>query len=314
VSGSKGKSRRKPAQTRRPPARAGASTPSSDPHAGSGGLFGRILGPAVPPSMSEMPRFRESLGQGFLLVASTPVLVFAPLILVFVVWLILLALGFVGSGLALSQMAAMPPISTAFDVQNAIAIAGQQSGLIASLPLLLVRAILIGVLSGLLVEGFERNGAVGRWGAARGLAAFPLVLAALLLSFVGLFVAQFGSVFGPGIGTLLQVLLPAFVLYALGFVPFAAVRERRPLAETLRRSYAAARTPGGRHLSFCLLYVLLAFVLPLFIPGRSIITANLQAGTWAGIFLLTFVHVGFTAAMAHRWLGVEASVAASATR
>jgi hypothetical protein len=314
VSGSRGKSRRKPRSTQRPPGRTGPSTPSSDSRAESGGLFGRILGPAVPPSMSAMPRFRESLGQGFLLVASTPVLVFAPLLFVFVVWLILLALGFVGSGLALSQMAAMPPISTAFDVQNAIAIAGQESGLIASLPVLLVRAVLIGVLSGLLIEGFERNGAVGRWGAVRGLAAFPLVLAALLLSFVGLFVAQFGSVFGPGIGTLLQVLLPAFVLYALGFVPFAAVRERRPLAETLRRSYAAARTPGGRHLSFCILYVLLAFVLPLFIPGRSIITANLQAGTWVAIFLLTFVHVGFTAAMAHRWLGVEASAAASTTR
>jgi len=310
VSGSRGKSRRKSRPTSsRPPARA-AGASSSDSRAGAAGLFGRFLGPAVPPSMSAMPTFRQSLGQGFLLVASTPVLVFGPLLLVFVVWLILLALGFVGSGLALSQMAAMPPISTAFDVQNAIAIAGQQSGLIASLPILLVRAGLIGVLSGLLVEGFERNGAVGRWGVVRGLAAFPLVLAALLLSFVGLFVAQFGSVFGPGIGTLLQVLLPALVLYALGFVPFAAVRERRPLGETLRRSYAAARTPGGRHLSFCFLYVLLAFVLPLFVPGRSIITANLQAGTWVAIFLLTFLHVGFTAAMAHRWLAVEGSASA----
>jgi hypothetical protein len=262
--------------------------------------------------MSEMPKFRESLGQGFLLVASNPVLVFGPLVTVFVIWLVLLALGFVGTGIALSQMAAMPPISTAFDVQNAISIAGQESGLIASVPLLIVRAVLVGVLAGLLVEGFERHGAVGRWGAVRGFAAFPLVLAGVLLSFVGLFLAQLGSVFGPGIGTLLQVLIPAFVLYALGFIPFAAVRERRPLAETLRRSYAAARTPGGRHLSFCILYVLLAFVLPLLVPGRSIVTANLEPGTWVGIFLLTYVHVGFTAAMAHRWLAVEDTATASA--
>lgn len=298
-----GRAPRKPRRTSSPPRATSNATAAS-----SGGLLGRILGPAVPASMSSMPRFRDSLGQGFLLVGSNPVLLFGPILFVFASWLIMLAFGFVGSGIALSQMAAMPPLSTAFDVQTTVSIAGQQAGLIASLPLLLVRAVLVGVLSGLIVEGFERGGSVGRWGAVRGLAAFPLVLAALLLSFVGLFVAQFASVFGPGIGTLLQVLVPAFVLYALGFVPFAAVRDRRALGETLRRSYAAARTPGGRHLSFCLLYVLVAFVLPVFIPDRSLITANLAPATWVGVFVLTYVHVGFTAALAHRWLAVEASV------
>jgi hypothetical protein len=302
--------RRRPRTT--PPAsraRASASSPSAV-RAGSGGLLGRVLGPPVPASMSRMPRFRDSLGQGFLLVASSPVLLFGPIVFVFAVWLILLALGFVGSGgVALSQMAAMPPISTAFDVQNAVSIAGPQAGLIASVPLLLVRAVFVGVLAGLLVEGFESGGATGRWGAVRGLAAFPLTLAAVLLSFVGLFVAQFASILGPGLGTLFQVLVPAFVLYALGFVPFSAVRERRPLAETIRRSYAAARTPGGRHASFCILYVLVAFVLPQFIPGRSTITANLEPLTWVGLCVITYVHVGFTAAMAHRWLAVEPAAA-----
>jgi hypothetical protein len=252
-----------------------------------------------------MPNFRTSLGQGFLLAAANPVLIFGSLVLVFLAWLLLLAFGFVGSSVALSQMLAMPPISTAFDTQNAISIAGQSTGLLIALGVLLVRAVVVAVLAALIVEGFERRGAVTRYAAVRGVAAYPLVLAMLMLSFVGLFIAQFGSAFGPGLGTLLQVLVPAFVLYAIGFVPFAAVRERRPLAETLRRSYAAARTPGGRHLSFCILYVLLAFVLPLFIPGRTIITANPEPWTWVGIYLVNFVHVGFTAAMAYRWLAIE---------
>jgi hypothetical protein len=319
---SKGKNKRRrmsaaqPRLASTPPARSSTTRTGSSSKAGSaaGGLLGRILGPPVPPALSVMPTFRTSLGQGFLLVASNPVLLFGPIVFVFLAWLLLLALGFVGSGIGLSQMAAMPPISTAFDTQNAIAIAGQSSGLIVALPLLLFRGLLVAVLSGLIVEGFERQGSVSRYGALRGLVAFPLVLAMLMLSFVGLFLAQFGSVFGPGIGTLLQVLLPAFVLYALGFVPFSAVRERDSLAQTLRRAYAGARTPGGRHLSFCILYVLLAFVLPLFVPGRSVITANLRAGTWIGLFVLTYVHLGFTAAMAYRWLGIESTAQASAPR
>jgi hypothetical protein len=273
-----------------------------------GGLFGRLLGPPIPPSMSLMPTYRVSLGQGFLLVASNPVLLFGPMLVVFLTWLLLIAAGFVGTGIALSQMWAMPPLSTAFDTQNAISIAGQQSGLVLALPLLLVRAVLVGVLAGLIVEGFERHGTVTAGGAIRGLVAFPLVLAYLILSFVGLFLAQFGSALGPGLGTLVQVVLPALILFALGFVPFAAVRERRPLAETLRRAYAGARTPGGRQLAFCVLYVLLAFVLPLFIPSRTTITANLDPWTWVGLFLLTYVHVSFTAAMAYRWLAVESSI------
>jgi hypothetical protein len=306
------------------PARTIASAPSSSSARGgsagsragsaAGGLLGRVLGPSVPPSMSAMPTFRSSLGQGFLLVASNPVLVFGPIVFVFLVWLVLLALGFVGTGVALSQMMAMPPISTAFDTQNAISIAGQSSGLIIALPLLLFRGLVVAVLSGLVVEAYERRGSVSRYGVIRGLVAFPLVLAMLMLSFVGLFLAQFGSVFGPGLGTLLQVLFPAFVLWALGFMPFVAVRERGSLTGTLRRSYAGARTPGGRHLSFCILYVLLAFVLPLFVPGRSIITANLEPVTWIGLFVLTFVHVGFTAAMGHRWLAIESTVELPAPR
>jgi hypothetical protein len=46
-------------------------------------------------------------------------------------------------------------------------------------------------------------------------------------------------------------------------------------------------------------------VIPIFVPGRSTITANLEPATWIGLFVLTYVHVGFTAAMAYRWLAIE---------
>ena len=280
----------------------------------SGGLFGRVLGPAIPASMSEMPTFRRSLGQGFLLIATSPVLLFGALVFVFAVWLVLLAFGFVGKVVALSQVVALPPLSTAFDTQNAVTLAGQQSGLIVALPLLLVRALFVCVVSGLIVDGFERRGATGGRGAVRGLLAFPLILAYLMLSFVALFFGQFGSVFGPALGTLVQVLLPAVVLWAIGFVPFAAVRERRPLSDTLRRAYAGARTPGGRQLSFCILYVLIAFLLPAFIPGGSLITANPSASAWIGVFVMCVLHLGFTAAMAYRWLAVESTIPDAAPR
>lgn len=275
----------------------------------SGGVFGRLLGPPVPPGMSEMPRFRTSLAQGFLLVAANPALIAACFLFVLAVWLVLLGFGYVGSPLALTQVFALPPLSTALDTQNAVSVAGQRAGLMAGLGLLVVRALVVAILAGAIVEGFEHAGRIRPAAIARGLRASPRVLAATVLAFVALFLAQLGAVFGAGIATLVQVVLPAFALYLLGFVPFAAVRRRDPLPETIRRSIAGARTPGGRHLSFCLLYVLIAFLLPVFLPQGAFITASPSVVTWIGILVMTLIHLGFTAALGYRWLAVEASVA-----
>jgi len=91
VSNGKGKSRKKPRSGGSRPATRSttpAKTSRSSTTGSSGGLLGRVLGPAVPPSMSEMPTFRRSLGQGLLLIASNPVLLFAPLVWVFLVWVV----------------------------------------------------------------------------------------------------------------------------------------------------------------------------------------------------------------------------------
>jgi hypothetical protein len=305
---SKGKAKRRPrAAGRAISAQRPAATPDTQPR-GAGGLFGRMFGPPVPASMSAMPPLRASLSRGFLLVGSSPFLLLAPFVLVLAAWLLLLAIGFVGSPVGLVQMLALPPISTAFDVQNAITVLGQRSGLIASLALLPVRGLIISITAGLVLEGFERRGRVSAVGIVQGLRAFPLVLASLMLSFVGLFVGQFALFLGPGLGTLVQLFVPVLLIFVLGFIPFAAVRNRWNLAETMRRSLAAARAPGGRHLTFCTLYVMQAFLLPILAPERGLITANPSVLTWVSILVLTFVHVGFTAAFAYRWLGVEKTV------
>lgn len=261
-----------------------------------------------------MPTFRSSAAQGFVLVASSPVLLVAAFLFVLGIWLVMLAFGYVGSPLPLAQALAMPPLSTAFDTQNAVSVAGQRAGLIAGIGLLVVRAVVVALVAAAIVEGFEHGGPIHRSAIARGLRALPPVLAATVLAFVALFLAQLGAVFGAGIATLVQVVLPALALYLLGFAPFVAVRRREPLPETIRQSIAAARTPGGRHLSFCLLYVLIAFLLPIFLPRGAFITANPSVATWIGVLVMTFVHLGLTAALAYRWLAVEATVSPPAAR
>ncbi len=270
--------------------------------------LGRLFGLGAPPGTSEMPSFRTSIGQGFLLVGSSPILVLVPFAFVLLAWVALLAFGFIGSPSTLGQSFALPPISIGYDTQNTVILFGQQTGQIVALVFLVLRALIVSLTAGLVVEAFEEAGSVSMIGVIRGIRAMPVVLASVILGFVGLLLSQFAFVLGPGIGLLVEVLVPAGILYLLGFVPFAAVRHGWRLSDTLRRSVAAARNPGGRQFSFCLLYLLLVFFLPLAVPGRTQATANPGVSSWISILLLTFIHMGFTAAMAYRWLALDSSV------
>jgi hypothetical protein len=272
-------------------------------------MFGRLFGAPVPPALSVMPTFRTSLAQGFVVVASNPVLVIACFLLVLAVWSALLALGYVGAPFTLAQTFALPPLSIAFDTQNAVSIAGQRTGVIAGLGLLIVRAIVVSLLSAAIVVAFEQGGRVSTSATRRAFLAYPRVLASCVLGYLSLFFTQLGQFLPAGIGLLAQVVLPTFVLYLLGFVPFIAVRRRTSLPDTLRLSVAGARTPGGRHLSFCILYVLMALFLAWFLPDGSYITASPSVATWIGILAMTVLHLGFTAALGYRWLAVERTTA-----
>ncbi|HEV8564500.1 MAG TPA: hypothetical protein VGR41_06270 [Actinomycetota bacterium] len=255
-----------------------------------------------------MPTYRTSLSRGFLLVGSTPALVLLPFAWTLVTWLILQVSGYIGAPLLLAQSVALPPLSVSSDFQTALVTFGQPTGIYVMLPFLLVRAVIIAVLAGLIVEGFER-GTVSLDGARRGVRALPLVLSGVVLSLLSVIMLVYASLLGPGLGTLLQVLVPAVALWVLGFVPFAAVDERRSLPVTLTRSYYGARTPGGRQFLFSMLYLLLLTVLQAFTPGAET-TANPSLATWAFILAIDYVHVGFFAAYGYRWLVIAPSVAA----
>ena len=116
-------------------------------------------------------------------------------------------------------------------------------------------------------------------------------------------------VLGPGIGFLGFVAALVAGLFLLGFAPTAAIREGRPSSTRSGRSARAALLPNPKHLVLCSLYFFLALpVLVGFAPGGSSITANPSLVTWVFAFAVNVIHVGFLAAFAYRWVGVEAVV------
>jgi hypothetical protein len=297
----------------RPPSRSSAAVREAPKKAEPRqGLLGSIFGSATPSSMSVMPNYRTSIGRGFLLVGSTPALLLMPFAWTLVTWLALQAFGYIGSPLLLAQSMALAPLSVQSDYTASIVTFGQPAGLYVLLPMLILRGLLIAVLAGLVVEGLER-GSVSLDGVRRGLAALPLVLSSVVLTLLAIVMLVNASLLGPGLGTLLQVILPAVALWVLGFMPFVAVDERPPLAVALTRSYYGARTPGGRQFLFSLLYLLFLTILAAFTPGTDI-TANPNLETWAYILAIDYVHMAFFAAYGYRWLVIAPGVTAPPPR
>jgi hypothetical protein len=292
----------------RSPSRAPATATKAKAAEPRRGLLSGLFGNATPASMSIMPRYRESLGRGFFLAGSMPALVLLPFAWTLVTWLVLQASGYIGVPLLLAQSVAIAPMSVNSDFQAALVTFGQPAGLYAMLPFLLVRALLISVLAGLIVEGFER-GTVSLDGVRRGIRAFPVVLSGVVLCLLSVIVLVYASVLGPALGLLLQVLVPAAALWVLGFVPFVAVDEGGTLPVTLMRSYYGARTPGGRQFLFGMLYLLLLTILQAFTPGAET-TANPSLAAWAFFLAIDYVHVAFFAAFGYRWLVIAPAVSA----
>jgi hypothetical protein len=279
---------------------------SQPPPQRSPGLFGGMLGNPIPASMSTMPSFRRSLGRGFLLVGSNPLLLLVPFLWVLLSWLALVGFGYVGSPTVLGQSVSLPPLSVGADLQATLVTFAQPVGIYALLPMLVLRAALLAVLAGLVVEGFE-TGSVSIAGVLRGLRAFPIVLGGVILSLLSVMALIVVGSLGPGFGILVQVLLPAATLWLLGFIPFVAVTERRSLPAAISRSVAGGRTPGGRQFLFSLLYLLVLTVLEVFTPGAEI-TANPGLATWVYVLLIGYAHIGSFAAFGYRWLVIRDSV------
>jgi hypothetical protein len=218
----------------------------------------------------------------------------------------------VGPPTVLGQAVSLPPLSVLGDLQSALIVFGQPAGIYALMPMLFLRSILIAVLAGLVIQGFE-TGAVSAAGAVRGLRGTPIVLAGVILSLLAVMAQTLGASLGPGPGSLVQVLIPAAAIWLLGFVPFVAVTERRSLPAAISRSVAGGRTPGGRQFLFSMLYFLLLTILQRLTPGAQI-TANPSLATWVYVLFVSYVHMGFFAAFGYRWLVIQDTVPEPAQR
>ena len=206
-----------------------------------------------------MPPIGRSLGHGLLAVVSSPVLLAIAVLVPLLAWLALYALGFEGRPALLVDVLALPPIATYFDLGTGESLLGLgPSFLIFTGVAILIRGVLYGLLAGMIVESLE-DGRVSSWGLLRGIAAIPTVIVVQVLSFTLILASNIiFPVLGPGIGLLAAVGSLVGGLFFLGFAPTAAVRQRRGVVETIRRSGRAAMLPGSRHLLFCGLYFFVA--------------------------------------------------------
>ena len=305
-----GRKRRRPTRPRPAPVRDEATeaeveqTAAPEPRRPFGGaLFGR--GDA-----SVMPPVGRSLGRGLLAVVSSPVLLAIAVLVPLLAWLALYALGFEGRPALLVDVLALPPIATYFDLGTGESLLGLgPSFLIFTGVAILIRGVLYGLLAGMIVESLE-DGRVSSWGLLRGVAAIPIVIVVQALSFMLILASNIiFPVLGPGIGLLAAVGSLVGGLFFLGFAPTAAVRQRRGVVETIRRSGRAAMLPGSRHLLFCGLYFFIA--LPVVVglaPGGGEVTANPSFLGWVFALAASVLHLGFMGGLAYRWIVAEPSV------
>ncbi|HEX6230218.1 MAG TPA: hypothetical protein VF029_00730 [Actinomycetota bacterium] len=310
MSGKKRKRRPRPAAlpVREPEAAPPAEIEARpEPRARREGLFGGVL---FGSGGSVLPPVTRSIGRGVLAVVVQPALVVATLVVVFLAWLVLVALGFEGTPNRMVATVAMPPISTYFDLGTGASLLGVGTGFLVFTGLaILIRTVLYSALAGVIVEALE-DGRVSLYGILSGVRAVPTVLIVQALSFSLIIGGNLVfPVLGPGIGFLGFVAALVAGLFFLGFAPTAAVREGRTALETIRRSGRAAMLPGGRHLLLCVLYFFLALpVVVGFSPGGTDITANPTLVTWLFVFVVNILHVGFMAAFAYRWIVAEPAV------
>jgi hypothetical protein len=311
VSGRKSRRRRPPPAAPRVDRRAAPGKEAGkteEPAPRRAGFFsGALLGAGESP----FPPIGRSLGRGLLAVAGQPTLVALTVLLVVGDWLILLAIGFEGAPSRLVAVLALPPICTLFDLGTGGSLYGVGPAFLVFMGAsILVRSLVYAILAGLILEALE-DGRVTRYGFLRGLVAVPMSLVVQVGSFSLIIAGNLiFPILGPGIGFLGIVLALVGGLLFFGFAPTAAIREGRPVLETLRRSGRAAMMPGGRQLMLCFLYFFVA-VLPLLgglAPGGGEISANPTIFTWVFVLLENILSLVFMATFAYRWVVAEPSV------
>ena len=262
------------------------------------------------PTMDSMPRIRTAFTRGLAGTWSSPLIVGGVLVWLLAEWLVVVALGYPGPFALLAHVSAPVPLSTFTDLSLSTGILGVRQGLLFVFAAGAVHALWFSVLVGLAIETIESGGAATRWGAVRGLRAFPVVLALHVIGVAVVFAAQIVAALGGG-GLALLVQLAALVgaTWVFAFAPVIAVTERRRLLDCLGRSMRAARMPGSGNLTFAGLYAVPIFATFL-TPGLPgvLLDVNPPISAWVYVVLMNLLHAAILGAFALRYLAVASEV------
>jgi hypothetical protein len=263
---------------------------------------------AVPP-MDSMPRIRTAVTRGLVATWSSPAIVGSILLWLLIEWLVVVGLGYPGPIALLAHIPAPPPIGTITDYSLATGILGAR-GLSLIFLVAAIHALWQAVLTGLVIDAIE-SGVASRWGAVRGLRAFPVTFAARVIGLMALIAAQLFLALGgsTGIGLFGQIAVFVVVTWLLAFAPVIAVAEPRRLLDCLGRSIRAARMPGSGNLTFAALYVIPVFAtfFALPVPG-VLLDVNPPFTAWIFVVGLNLLHAAMLGALAIRYLSIASEV------
>jgi hypothetical protein len=125
-----------------------------------------------------------------------------------------------------------------------------------------------------------------------------------------LLVYGFSVVLGLVLGPL--GLIAGFVgsIYFLAYAPVVAMAERATPREAAKLASRAARIPGRQHMTFAVLYLLLAILLLSTTPSSPAAPSTPSILVWGYVLFVSYVHVSVLAAFAHRWLALREAVLA----
>lgn len=272
------------------------------------GLLDSVFG-YRPPADAPVPKIRTAFTRGAVAVCSTPWLLITPLMAVLAVWLGVVASGFPGPFGVFGGFLAVPPVSTNMDVGLPTVLLPTKLALAGGLVSVLPRGIFLALTSGMLLDVLDGKPVSGG-SLRRGIRALPTAVGLCIVS-IGfwIFTLLAAQVLGPGIGTLVQVGVPALGVYLFGFAVTIAVSERKGMAESLSKSVRAARLPGSSNLLFALLYVFGSLAMQVVLTtsyGRFDVNPSIKAWVW--VLVSNLFHMCIYATLAFRYLAIADSV------
>lgn len=280
--------------------------PAAKPPA-KAGILDSVLG--YRPPNEGAPKIRTAFTRGVLAVGSTPWLLVVPILAVLAIWLGVVASGFPGPFGVFGGFLSVPPVSTNMDVGLPTVLLPTKLALLGGLVSVLPRGVFLALTSGMIVDVLDGKPVTGA-SLRRGIRALPTAVGVCIVG-IGfwIFTLLAAQMLGPGIGTLVQIGVPALGVYLFGFAVTIAVSERRSMADALAKSVRAARLPGSNNLLLALLYVFGSLAIQVVLTtsyGRFDVNPTAQA--WAWVLLVNLFHMCIYATLAFRYLAIADSV------